>query len=137
MRELRAITDALRGVFERFGYGEGSTPAIEYEEGLARGGGGPQPAYRVFADHGEVLALRPDMTVPIARVAATRYATAPPPLRFCYLAHAYRAVRPARGQMRDLLQAGIELFGAPGPAGTAEALAVLCAGLDAVGLSTA
>ena len=134
MRELRAITEALRGVFDRFGYGEVSTPAIEYEQVLSRAGGGPQPAYRVFDDHGEVLALRPDMTVPIARVAATRYGSAEPPLRFCYVAHAYRAVRPHRGQMREFLQAGIELFGAPGPAGTAEALAVLCAGLDAVGL---
>ena len=44
MRELRAITEALRGVFDRFGYGEVSTPAIEYEQVLSRAGGGPQPA---------------------------------------------------------------------------------------------
>src|SRR5829696_69383 len=137
MRELRAITDTLQATFERFGYGEVSTPAIEYEEVLSRGGGGPQPAYRVFDDHGEVLALRPDMTVPIARVAATRYATAAPPLRFCYVAHAYRAVTPHRGQMREFLQAGIELFGAPGAEGTVEALTVLAAALDAVGLQDA
>jgi ATP phosphoribosyltransferase regulatory subunit len=137
MRELRAITDALRETFEQHGYGEIRTPAIEYEEVLRRGGPGPAPAYRVFDDHGEVLALRSDMTVPIARVAATRYATAEPPLRFSYVAHAYRAVRPHRGQMREFLQAGIELLGAPGPEGTAEALTVLCAALDAVGLGTA
>jgi ATP phosphoribosyltransferase regulatory subunit len=137
MRELRAITDALRQTFEQHGYGEVRTPAIEYEEVLRRGGPGPAPAYRVFDDHGEVLALRSDMTVPIARVAATRYATAEPPLRFSYVAHAYRAVRPHRGQMREFLQAGIELLGAPGPEGTAEALTVLCAALDAVGLGSA
>ncbi len=85
-------------------------------------------------DHGEMLALRADMTVPIARVVATRYATAEPPLRFCYAAHAYRAVRPHRGQMREFLQAGIELVGAPGPEGTAEALTVLCRALEATGL---
>ena len=44
------------------------------------------------------------------------------PLRFCYLAHAYRAVRQHRGQPREILQAGIELVGAPGPEGTAEAV---------------
>jgi ATP phosphoribosyltransferase regulatory subunit len=137
MRELQAITGALRATFERYGYGEVRTPAIEYEEVLRRGGAGPAPAYRVFDDHGEVLALRSDMTVPIARVAATRYATAEPPLRFFYIAHAYRAVRPHRGQMREFLQAGIELLGAPGAQGTAEALTVLCAALDAVGLQTA
>lgn len=137
MRELRAIVAVLQETFARFGYGEVSTPAIEYEEVLTRGGGGPQPAYRVFDDHGEVLALRSDMTVPIARVAATRYATAGLPLRFSYVAHVYRAVRPHRGQMREFLQAGIELLGAPAPEGTAEALRVLCAALDAVGLGTA
>jgi ATP phosphoribosyltransferase regulatory subunit len=135
MRELRAITETLRGVFERHGYGEVYTPAIEYEDELARVPGAVQPAYRVFDDHGEVLSLRADMTVPIARLVATRYPTADPPLRFCYVAHAYRAVRPHRGQMREFLQAGIELVGAPGPPGTAEALTVLCAALDAAGLT--
>ncbi len=133
MRELRDITEAIRGIFELDGYGEVWTPTLEYEEVLARGGGAP-PAYRVFDDHGEVLALRTDMTVPIARLVASRYPTAEPPLRFCYFAHAYRAVRPHRGQRREFLQAGIELVGAPAPDGTAEALSVLCHALDAVGL---
>ena len=133
MRELRDITEAIRAVFEIDGYGEVWTPALEYEDVLGRGGGAP-PAYRVFDDHGEVLALRTDMTVPIARLVATRYPTAEPPLRFCYFAHAYRGVRPHRGQMREFLQAGIELVGASAPAGTAEALSVLCHALDAVGL---
>lgn len=156
-RELRVITDALRGVFERYGYGELYTPALEYESVLAQASpaaapgavlGGPsaeasvrgvahadaRPAYRVFDESGAVLALRSDMTVPIARVVATRYAQAELPLRFCYLAHCYRGVRPQRGQPRELLQAGVELIGSPAPQGTAEALTVLCACLDAVGL---
>jgi len=133
MRELRDITEAIRAVFELDGYGEVWTPALEYEEVLGRGGGAA-PAYRVFDDHGEVLALRTDMTVPIARLVATRYQTAQPPLKFCYFAHAYRGVRPHRGQMREFLQAGIELVGAPAPQGTAEALSVVCHALDAVGL---
>jgi ATP phosphoribosyltransferase regulatory subunit len=67
-------------------------------------------------------------------VVATRYGATDPPLRFCYFAHAYRSVRPQRGQAREMLQAGLELVGAPGPGGTAEALSVLCAGLEAAGL---
>jgi ATP phosphoribosyltransferase regulatory subunit len=133
--EVRAITDALREVFERHGYGEVYTPALEYEAVLARADmADAQPAYRVFDETGAVLVLRSDMTVPIARVVATRYPTVEPPLRFCYLAHCYRGVRPQRGQPRELLQAGIELIGAPAPQGTVEALGVLCAALDAVGL---
>jgi ATP phosphoribosyltransferase regulatory subunit len=133
--EVRAITDTLRAAFDRHGYGEIYTPALEYESVLARADmAEAQPAYRVFDETGAVLALRSDMTVPIARVVATRYASTDPPLRFCYFAHCYRGVRPQRGQLRELLQAGIELIGSPAPEGTAEALTVLCRSLDAVGL---
>lgn len=136
MRELRALTDRVRSVFERAGYGEVHTPALEYEADAPGWGRAPPPAYRMFDEHGDVLALRSDMTVPIARLVATRYQSAQPPLRFCYFAHAYRSVRPQRGQSRELLQAGVELVGSPAPAGTAEALAVLCEALDATGLET-
>ena len=133
MRELRAITEALRGAFAAREYGEIYTPALEYEHVQARGGAA-QPAYRLFDEQGNVLVLRSDMTLPIARVVATRYASVEPPLRFSYLAHAYRSVVPKRGEAREMLQAGIELVGSPGAEGTAEALEVLCAALDAAGL---
>jgi len=136
MRELRSITATALGVFDAAGYGEVQTPALEYEDTLARGDvAGAPPAYRLFDEHGRVLVLRSDMTVPIARLVATRFATAEPPLRLSYLAHAYRGVRPSRGQSREFLQAGIELVGAPAPEGTVEALTVLCDVLDAVGLT--
>jgi ATP phosphoribosyltransferase regulatory subunit len=134
-REVRAITDTLRAVFERHGYGEVYTPALEYESVLARADmAEAQPAYRVFDETGAVLVLRSDMTVPIARVVATRYAASEPPLRFCYFAHCYRGVRPQRGQPRELLQAGVELIGSAAPHGTVEVLTVLCHALDAIGL---
>lgn len=134
-REVRAITDTLRKVFEAHDYGELYTPALEYESVLARADmAEAQPAYRVFDETGAVLVLRSDMTVPIARVVATRYPTSEPPLRFCYFAHCYRGVRPQRGHPRELLQAGIELIGAPAPHGTAEAITLLCHALDAVNL---
>jgi ATP phosphoribosyltransferase regulatory subunit len=144
MRELRAMTDRIRAVFEHAGYGEVYTPALEYEETFAREDRQPahsvtwanRPAYRMFDEQGNVLVLRPDMTTPIARLAATRYAHAEPPFRFCYFAHAYRGVRPQRGQSRELLQAGVELIGAAAPEGTAEILGVLCGALDAAGLET-
>src|ERR1700727_3367000 len=133
--EVRAITDTLRRVFDRHGYGEIYTPALEYESVLARADmAEAKPPYRVFDETGAVLVLRSDMTVPIARVVATRYEHAEPPLRFCYFAHCYRGVAPARGQPRELLQAGIELIGSPAPDGTGGALAVLCDALGATGL---
>ncbi|HEY2437897.1 MAG TPA: ATP phosphoribosyltransferase regulatory subunit [Solirubrobacteraceae bacterium] len=135
MRELRAMTDRIRGVFEQAGYGEVYTPALEYERTFARSDASPtHPAYRMFDEQGNTLVLRSDMTIPIARLTATRYGSVEPPLRFSYFAHAYRGVRPQRGQSRELLQAGAELIGAAAPEGTAEILRVLCAALDAAGL---
>jgi ATP phosphoribosyltransferase regulatory subunit len=137
MRELRAMTDRVREVFERAGYGEVYTPALEYEGTFERANmNASRPAYRMFDELGNVLVLRSDMTVPIARLVATRYRDAEPPLRFCYFAHAYRGVRPQRGQSREFLQAGVELIGAGSPDGTAEVLSVLCEALDAAGLET-
>jgi ATP phosphoribosyltransferase regulatory subunit len=138
MRELRRLSVALIDAFERFGYGEVATPTIEYEEVLARGDEGGAPlAYRFFDERGELLAMRSDMTIPIARLIANRYAGAEPPFRLCYLARAYRAVRPQRGQMREFTQAGVELVGAEAPLGTAEVVEVLEAALDAAGLTRA
>jgi ATP phosphoribosyltransferase regulatory subunit len=138
MRELRALSRALVDAFEGFGYGEVATPTIEYEEVLARGDERGAPvAYRFFDQSGELLAMRSDMTIPIARLVANRYAGAEPPFRLCYLARAYRAVRPQRGQMREFTQAGVELVGVPAPQGTAEVIEVLAAALDAAGLRRA
>jgi len=138
MRELRRLNRALIEVFEERGYGEVATPTIEYDEVLARGGGrGSESSYRFFDESGELLALRSDMTIPIARLVSTRFSNAEPPLRFCYLASAYRAVRPQRGQMREFVQAGVELIGASAPDGTAEVIEVLEAALDAAGLDRA
>ena len=118
MREQRAITDGLHRTFEAAGYGEVWTPTLEYEEVLGTGAGAS--GYRLFDDQGDVLALRSDMTLPIARLAATRYPDAEPPLRLCYFGHAYRSARRGSGQPTEFLQAGVELLGVPGPDGEAE-----------------
>jgi ATP phosphoribosyltransferase regulatory subunit len=138
MRELRRLQAALSAVFEGYGYGEVATPTIEYDEVLARGDErGAPAAYRFFDERGALLALRSDMTIPIARLVSPRSAASAPPFRLFYLATAYRAVRPQRGQMREFMQAGVELIGAPAPDGTAEVVEVLARALDAAGLSRA
>ena len=138
MRELRQLQWTLLETFARFGYGEVLTPTIEYDDVMARGNGRTAGlAYRFFDERGELLTLRSDMTVPVARLVAGRYVGAEPPFRLCYVANAFRAVRPQRGQMREFVQAGVELIGAEAPGGTAEVIEVLEAALDAVGLRRA
>jgi ATP phosphoribosyltransferase regulatory subunit len=135
MRELRAIADRMLATFEEAGYGEVHTPALEYEEVLRRGDERAAGArYRTFDERGDVLALRSDMTIPIARVVATRYADVKPPLRFCYFSHAWRAIERGVGEPREFLQGGLELVGADGPEGDAEVVALTIRALDAVGL---
>ena len=74
MRELRALQATLIEVFERFGYGQVATPTLEYDEVLQRGEGrSGVGAYRFFDERGELLALRSDMTIPIARLVASRF----------------------------------------------------------------
>jgi ATP phosphoribosyltransferase regulatory subunit len=138
MRELRALEAALRAAFDEHGYGEVATPTIEYAEVIRRGDERyANAAYRFFDERGELLAMRSDMTIPIARLVATRMQDAEPPFRLSYIARAYRAVNPQRGQMREFIQAGVELIGAPAPEGTAEMIEVLSATLDAAGLNRA
>ena len=138
MRELRRLQAALAAVFEARGYGEVATPTIEYYEVLAQGDERGAPvAYRFFDERAELLAMRSDMTIPIARLVSSRFADAEMPLRFFYMGNAYRAVRPQRGQMREFMQVGVELIGAEAPEGTAEVVEVLVAALDAAGLSRA
>ena len=125
-------------MFDARGYGEVATPALEYEAVLTRGDpAAADPAYRLFDEHGNVLVLRSDMTIPIARVVATRYSTSEIPLRFSYVAHAYRAVKPApRASRGRSCRRGSSSSARPGRTGTAEAITVLCAALDAAGLDS-
>lgn len=137
MRELRKLKAALIEVFEDRGFGEVATPAIEYDEVMAPADGPSRSSYRFFDESGQLLTLRSDMTVPIARLVATRFAAGEPPFRFSYLANGYRPVRPQRGQMREFVQAGVELIGASPREGTVEVIEVLEAALDAAGLGRA
>src|SRR4051794_38604599 len=132
MRELRALSTTLLATFDKFGYGEVWTPTLEYEDVLVKSDERAAGAsYPLFDEHGQVLALRSDMTIPIARLVATRFDDAAGPLRLCYLSHDYRAVTPQRGQQREFLQAGLELIGADAPEGTVEVIDVLGGALDA------
>jgi ATP phosphoribosyltransferase regulatory subunit len=135
MRELRELTYGVSTAFGQAGYGEVWTPALEYEETLRTGDErGAGAGYRLFDEQGRVLALRSDMTIPIARVVATRLGDAEPPLRLCYFGHAYRAAARRTGELREFLQGGVELVGRPGPEGEAEVVALIVAALDRVGL---
>jgi ATP phosphoribosyltransferase regulatory subunit len=135
MRELRTLTLRLSEAFERAGYGEVSTPSIEYEDVLRRGDDRDAGAgFRLFDETGRILALRSDPTIPIARLVASRYDSVEGPLRFSYFENAYRAVASGSGHAREFLQGGVELIGVPGAEGDAEVIALVASALEEAGL---
>ncbi len=136
MAELREIERAVLDAFAAAGYGEVATPAFEYDETMRLAGPDvARNAYRVTDKNGEVLVARFDCTIPIARLAASRYKTAEPPMRFCYLQNVLRPVEPKRGQSREYVQIGMELMGSPAPEGDAETIELLVKVLKAAGLN--
>ncbi len=138
MGELRAIESTLLDLFRRRGYGEVATPTIEYQEVIAQGEGPEGTAtYRFLDETGSELALRSDMTVPIARMVAGRFAGEEGPFRLAYSGSVHRRVRPQRGQLREFRQIGVELVGSEAPDGTIELIELLVASLDAIGLGSA
>jgi ATP phosphoribosyltransferase regulatory subunit len=135
MRELRALSARVHESWQGAGYGEVWTPTLEFEDVMRRGDDrAGATGFRTFDDHGHVLALRSDGTIPIARLVANRYEHAEGPLRLCYFAHAYRGAKVHTGQPREFLQGGLELIGVPAPTGDAEVIALTLEALHAAGL---
>src|SRR5215212_3303406 len=135
MSELRALMDGLRGWIQQAGYGEVRTPTVEYEDVLRQGDAGSAGAgWRLFDQHGNLLVLRSDMTIPIARLVGTRFADHDGPLRLCYSGQAYRSVTRGSGQLTEFLQVGAELIGVPGVEGDAEIVSLALEGLSSCGL---
>jgi len=109
-----ALAASVRSEFMRWGYAEVRTPPVEYLETIVRGAGAgiQDHLFKIVDTGGELLVLRPEMTVPIARLAATRLLLqAAGPLRLSYVADVFRGQDEGRTQLRAFTQAGVELLG--------------------------
>ncbi len=126
-----AMATQLGEQFARWGYREVVTPTLEYLDTILRGAGpGIQDQLVKIVDGADLLALRPEMTVPIARFAATRLLRgASGPLRLSYVAPVFRRQEPGRCRLREFTQAGVELLGEPRLDGDAEVIALAVASL--------
>lgn len=135
----REIEETIRRVFRTWSYAEVLTPTFESYESLERGLGVKlmQQTFRFTDPLGSQLALRTEMTTPIARLVSARLRNATLPLRLSYIATGFRYEEPQLGRMREFTQAGAELIGGPGIDAEAEALFMAIETLDAVGLSDA
>jgi ATP phosphoribosyltransferase regulatory subunit len=139
LRRKRAVEAELRAVFERWAYSEVQTPSFERFDAL-EAGLGDEVANRLFLfsdKSGTQIALRPEMTTPVARLVATRMRDAVLPLRLSYVAAAYRYEDPQEGRLREMTQAGLELIGPESLDADAESLFTAVEALGALGLGDA
>lgn len=133
------IEEIIRRVFGSWSYAEVLTPTFERVEVLQKALGEDltQQTFRFSDPNGTSLALRTELTTPIARMVSARLGNASMPLRLSYVAPAFRYEDVQLGRMREFTQAGAELIGAAGVSADAEALFMAIETLDAVGLDDA
>ena len=111
---VRHETEAkLYDIFKSKGYYELTTPALEfYDVFQTESGHYPQERlYKLTDSKGRLLVMRPESTMPIARVIATRLRDASLPIRLFYNQSVYRFESALKGRSNEIVQAGIELIG--------------------------
>ena len=136
-RLRRAVETAAMSVFDGWGYEEIATPSVDFYALFERGMGRDEArrSFRFTDTDGRLLALRPDVTSSVARAAATLFAGAPRPLRFCYAASVFRQRPRSHAEWkRQGRQLGCELFGAGRADADLEVLAIAAEVLERLGL---
>ncbi len=132
-----ALTGRLMACFARHGYDRVAPPLVEFEDSLLSAAGERQAAamFRVLDPlSGRMMAIRSDMTLQIARVAATRLAALPRPLRLSYSGHVLRVAGTQLRPARQFRQAGVELIGAEGLAADLEIIGLAAEALGELGV---
>lgn len=132
--DRRRVQNTLTRLFAEKGYTEVSTPETEHYD-LFVMSGNPLPQedlLKVIDRSGKILVLRPDCTVPIARVAATKLKTVPLPQRLYYNETVFRSGQAHRGGSSEIAQCGVELIGAAGQEADGEIIALAAEALKAV-----
>jgi ATP phosphoribosyltransferase regulatory subunit len=131
------VTARLMGVLASHGYERVKPPLVEFEETLLSGAGAAMASetFRTMdpISH-RMIGVRADMTPQVARIAATRLAHRPRPLRLSYAGQVLRVKGFEMRPERQIGQAGAELIGAGGVAADIEAIAVAGEALAAVGV---
>ena len=109
----RALRNRIEKVFDRYGYQEIITPSIEFYQTYQNAFGtiNEQDMYKFFDQDGQILSLRMDMTVPIARVCASKFNKVDPPYRFRYCSNVYKVRQMFGGHMSEVSDCGVELIG--------------------------
>ena len=134
----RSMLDTLLGVYERFGFEQLETPAVEYVDVLGKNlPESDEPSGGVFSwrdDDEQWIALRYDLTAPLSRVYAQYHQSLPTPFRRCQVGPVYRQEKPGPGRYREFYQCDFDTVGTASIAADAEVCAVLSTCFEELGI---
>jgi histidyl-tRNA synthetase len=134
----RAIVDAVSAVYERYGFEPLATSAFEYLDALGKFlPDEDRPNDGVFAlrdDDEQWIALRYDLTAPLARFVAENAQTLPRPFRRYAVGPVWRNEKTGPGRLREFVQCDADTVGSARPEADAEIIAMMSEGLQAAGL---
>ncbi|WP_201108626.1 ATP phosphoribosyltransferase regulatory subunit [Aeribacillus pallidus] len=130
-----SVRKKMMNVIESWGYQFLETPTLEFYETVGvQSAIQEQQLFKLLDRQGHTLVLRPDMTAPIARIAASKLMKESLPLRLAYSANVFRAQQHEGGRPAEFEQIGIELIGDGTISADAEAIALMIYALKNTGL---
>ncbi|MBP5604619.1 MAG: ATP phosphoribosyltransferase regulatory subunit [Ruminiclostridium sp.] len=123
---LRSVSEKLRGIYTSHGYTEVITPGLEFFDVFNnKSRHYPQEVlYKLTDGKGRLMVMRPDSTMPIARLVGTRLRTSPVPIKLFYNQTIYRANPKESGRDDEFYQSGVEMIGGEEMRSDMEALSV-------------
>lgn len=132
----RQVARAVTNAFRRQGYCELLTPNVEFYDLISTAGHplSQESMLKIVDRTGKILVMRPDNTVAIGRVAATKLKGLPLPLRLYYDQTVFRSDDANTGARSEIDQCGVELIGASGLRADLEIIQLAISALDACGL---
>ncbi|KAA0548804.1 ATP phosphoribosyltransferase regulatory subunit [Bacillus sp. BGMRC 2118] len=135
-KRKQEVRSRVAGVMEGYGYEFLETPTLEFYETVGEASAIlDQQLFKLMDQQGYSLVLRPDMTAPIARLAASRLYTGGYPLRLAYSTNVFRAQQREGGRPAEFEHIGVELIGDQTASADAEVITLLIDSLQEAGLS--
>ncbi len=128
------LVQHVQEVCELWGYAPIETPTLEVLSVLETASHVSNSTFQLFDTDSLLLVLRPDVTLPVARLVASRLDIKQAPFRLRYALPVFREQESLRGQAREFTQIGIESIGVDGPAADAEVITIFVESLRACGL---
>ncbi|OOM07341.1 ATP phosphoribosyltransferase regulatory subunit [Clostridium saccharobutylicum] len=132
----RSLERNLDGIFEKWGYKEVITPTLEFYETFNYNSQSlkEEDMYKFFDNRGRILVLRPDMTIPIARVVETKLKDSKIPIKLRYTSNVFRVHASLGGKRNEYTDCGIELIGLEDKKSDLEVLVLALEALKKLGL---